>query len=471
MEAVYDYLGRYGFASPRGVERAARRLWQNEIDKFFEGYQAVASRTQLRTRTYAGAIDIFPDSWGEPIPVPLVRQLALYADIIYAHDPILDCSYEWKGLNVNPTYVIPYPDPVQRKEIFLASLVDTIKTMMVLKPLALAGIVQFVPSQLIGPAKEPGALYATSLYGPEMTGWDLVGSAHPAQRLPDEIIKYAEARLQVFPVKIVDGKQKILRGETLTPGRMIAVVFPGDPRSNVFNLFEVWAEDEASRKIGMLLEIHSQGQPVDLETFQNWVRGSRDEVLFERVDTLQRDLCLAASVGARFLTNLPASRDLASLDLRGVSSSEAVVSALLRVKLPYFENVSEEQIVKARKNEAAFTEFRAALDRAFKDVNSHSGPGLQARADEIVRDVLLAPVARINSRMTSLRRNLFLDGLMLAGTLCATILTSGNTLTTAAALLVAQRTLSDYKSQKSEEDRIKESPGFFYWEATRKTRK
>ncbi len=222
----------------------------------------------------------------------------------------------------------------------------------------------------------------------------------------------------------------------------------------------------------MNLNLEGPGQPVDPNTFRNWVEGSRNDVLLERLGTLQRDLYLAALSKSRFITNLPASRDLAGLDLdHADAGNDGVVSALLRVRLPYFREVSNDQLVKARRNEAAFEEFRAALGKAFNSIERGPEVDLQARVDEVVRDMLLAPVARIEARMKSLRRNLFLDALMLSGTLGATILTQGNTLTTAAALLVARQTLSDYKSQKAEQDKIRESPGFLYWEATRHSRK
>jgi hypothetical protein len=278
--------------------------------------------------------------------------------------------------------------------------------------------------------------------------------------------------MRVDPAALVDGTYKLISAKELRPCRLIAVGFPGDPMPKVFHLFETTKTDEDSRKLRMHLRLDGVEQPVDARTFHNWVEGSRNEVLFERVARLQNDLYLAAFSDAKFLTNLPTSRDLARLDLRAHdASSDKVIQALLRVRLPYFQDVSNDQLAKARRNEAAFEEFRAALDKAFSSVKGSSDTELQSRVDEVVRDLLLKPIAQIESRMKSLRRNLFLDGLMLSGTLAATILTQGHTLTTVAALLVANKTLGDYKAEKIVQDRIRESPGFLYWEVTRHARK
>jgi hypothetical protein len=472
MKRVYDCLAQHGFSKPGDAHRVAAKLNREDVGRLFEDYQETVSSIPVAARQRAGSIGIFPDSWAKPLPTNMIRQLALYANVIYVHDPILECLDDWKGLDISPKYVIPYPDKDHRVRSFLHEFSETIKEILKIKPLATAGIIRFVPSQLFGPRREPGALYTTSFYGPEITGRELMGDEDPMKRLPDPIIQYASDNLHVYPVELVEGHHRIQYGAQLSPGRMIAVLFPGDPRQKVFNLFETRVKNGESLKVEMSLDLHGGGEPVDPKTFSNWVQGSRDDVLLERLDTLQRDLYLAAFSRARFLTNLPTSRDLAGLNLKDPNDgTDAVVSALLRVRLPYFDGVSNDQLAKARRNEAAFEEFRTALDKAFRAVEGCSETGLQARADEVVRDVLLAPVARIEARMKALRRNLFLDALMLAGTLGATIITQGNTLTTAAALLVARRTLSDYKSQKSQQDRIRESAGFLYWEATKHSRK
>lgn len=472
MKMVYDCLAQHGFSKPGNAHRVAARLSREDLERLFEDYQKIVSSIHLEPQQHAGSIGIFPDSWAKPLPINIIRQLGLYASVIYVHDPILECWYDWKELDLSPKYVIPYPDKNDRVKFFLQEFAEIIKELLEIKPLVTDGIVRFVPSQLLRSRREPGALYVTSFYGPEITGRDLMGDEDPIKRLPGPIIQYARDNLHVYPVKLVDGHNKIQYGAQLSPGRMIAVLFPDDPRPKVFNLFQTRVKDEESQEVEMFLDLHDGGEPVDSKTFLNWVQGSRNDVLIERLRTLQRDLYLAAFSGARFLTNLPTSKDLAGLNLQDPNDgSDAVVSALLRLRLPYFDGVSNAQLAKARRNEPAFEEFRTALDKAFRAVEGCLEAELQARADEVVRDVLLAPVARIEARMKSLRRNLFLDALMLAGTLGATILTQGNTLTTAAALLVASKTLSDYKSQKSEQDKIRGSAGFLYWEATKQSRK
>ncbi|MCX5903376.1 MAG: hypothetical protein NTV89_07870 [Proteobacteria bacterium] len=474
MEDVYSYLDQFGFSKKKRIERAAMKLRRNDLETFLEGYAEVIKKVTQIKRCTIGSIELFPDSWAAPVPTAMIRQLSLYADAIYIHDPILDYIYDLKVLDLNPAYVIQYPDPEERLRKLRARFVETIQEVLQIRPLVSAGIIKLVPSQLLVHRKDPSAVYGDSFYGPKGSADELAGRPDPVNRLPMAIRDYATSKLYVYPVRVVNDHYEICRGEPLSPIRMIAVGFPDELGLKIFNLFEIDAMDEETRRLGMHLDYKGEGNHVDPETFENWVRGSKNNFLLERLNALQRDLYLAAFAGARFLTNLPTSRDLARLDLGSpiaeAHAGEASVYSLLQTSLPYFRQVTERQIVKARANEVAFYEFRVALRKALKEIGCAGRQLNQEEIDVVVRDILLLPLTKVEARMKALRRNVFVDGVMLAGTLAATLLTGGNTLTAAAGLLVAKQTMTDYKAQKADEDKMKESPGFFYWDVTKKAR-
>jgi hypothetical protein len=474
MKDIYDYLNEYGFSTVKRTKRGLMTLRRDDIEAFLEGYAELTKKALQIKRCTTGSLDLFPDSWGDPLPLPIIRQLSLYANAMYIHDPILDYLYDLRALDLNPNYVMQCPDPHQRLSKLVERLIATIEQVWQIRPLVREGILKLVPTQLISGRKDPRAIYSDSFYGPGGSMDELAGRSAPIERLPKAIRNYADSMLYVYPAQVVENRPEICYGNQLTPTRMIGVGFPGDPWPKLFTLFEVKILDEETRTVGLSLNYEGGGQPVDLATFENWVRGSKNDVLLDRIETLQRDLYLAAFTGARFLTNLPTSRDLARLNLgasiSGAPQEETGIHTLLQTSLPYFGRVTEKQIVKARANEAAFYEFRLALGTALKEIGCQGRQLDQAEIDEVVRDVLLGPLSKVETRMKALRRNIFIDAIMLAGTLVATFLSGGNTLTAAAGLLVAKETIADYKAQKAEKDRVKESPGFFYWDVTRKAR-
>ena len=174
---------------------------------------------------------------------------------------------------------------------------------------------------------------------------------------------------------------------------------------------------------------------------------------------------------AHFLTNTPSSGDLISVDLNADDTSEGVLKTLLEVDLPYLSNVEISELAKARKDEASFQDFRIAFDKAFSELDSIEESQLEKRVDELVRDLIQAPLARIDKRLRSLHRNVLVDSVLAVGAFASTILSGGNTLLGLASLAAAAKAADSYKKAKSEEDKLREHSSFFYWEATKSARK
>ena len=152
-------------------------------------------------------------------------------------------------------------------------------------------------------------------------------------------------------------------------------------------------------------------------------------------------------------------------------SPSPVLNTLLRLPLPFLSGVSLQELANARKNEAAFNDFRVALDKAFREIESFSGEERERRLDEIARDLIHAPLARIDKRMNGLSRDVFIDAALVVGTLVTNFVSGGDTLLTLACVAAAAKALDSYKKDKSDRDKIREHPSLFYWEATKAARK
>jgi hypothetical protein len=157
--------------------------------------------------------------------------------------------------------------------------------------------------------------------------------------------------------------------------------------------------------------------------------------------------------------------------------------------LPYFDDVSLKELVKARADEAAFTEFQVALDKAFSEIGKVEAQNAQARTDEICRDLIHAPLAKIDKQMKSLNRNVWIDAIPLAGSLLMSIMVAGPTLAgyatgtplpgagvatmleSAGLLGVSSLIAKAYRGQKDTEDNIRGLPSYFYWKVTEKAAK
>jgi len=476
MRDVYQHLKSYGLAKQGDVERRLGKLSEAELSNFLESYLEVANKRPLAIRAKAGATDIYPDSWAMLMPLELIRQFGIYANRIYIHDPLIEMAHEWPHLHAMVPYVIKFRRRDERIAYYRARLASRIEKILELQPFVESDIIHLAPTELVQHKREPGAMYADDLYGPEGAAEDILELGEKPQQIPPKFVEYCDNHLMVLPAKYVDDEPTILESETLSPRDMIAIRFADDPSPKFYQLGSIVVPPKTSetddRTFIRVFDIEGR-RPVDSRTFRHWVEGSKRKTAVERMARLQNDLLLAAMARAKFITNLPVSRDLAQLNLAPTITVEGadVITALLRLDLPFFENASLSAIAKARQDEAAFEEFRAALDHAFKEIDAlPDSPEFQKQVNEVSRDLLLLPLARIERRMRILKRNLFLEAAILVGSLLSTIITRGNTLISAAAIYAATEALKMYKRDKAEEDKVRELPSFFYWELTRKRR-
>ncbi len=450
---------------------------ESKLASLVESYLDIARNRPFVIPASLGATDIYPDSRATPMPLSIIKQLAIYAGKTYIHDPLLDLAYEWRQLDYTMPLLVKYKTRSERVAYFRENLRSVLEELILLEPLIEAGVVHLTPTELIRPQKEPGAMYLDDFIGPGNLREDPLGPRKTTEDFPPQIKEYCDRSLVVWPTAYVNGIPTVLESEPLAPRNMISIGFSNDPGAyKHYQLFDIRPSGEASQDSSSLRHIKmnfdlEHKEPVDPSMFKNWVEVKRYEVASEIIDRLQEDLVLASFARAKFVTDLGSSRDLActSFDRGSLSTSDKVVTALLKFDLPYFDNADFASIAKARQNEVAFEEFRSAMNKAFKEIEATpQSAKFQDRVTEVYHDLLTSPLTKIDQEMKVLKRNLFLDSVILLGSLGATFVTQGNTILTAATIYAATKVAETYKLEKAEEDKVKQLPSFFYWELTRK---
>jgi hypothetical protein len=464
MTTLYEYLDSYGLMKSGEISKILGQFSEDRLAQFITSYIDVAANHPLALRAQPGATDIFPDSMSDPMAMRLIQQLSIYANKIYVHDRLVKLAQFWNELD-SPQHRVKFPTRIARLDFYRSILGAEIEEMLKLKPLVDAGIVFITPANIQVPRKDPRGLYVDSFYGAAGSMVEQMGEEIP--EIPLDFREYCETHLTVYPAKFISGDPQIV-DEQLTPRNMIAIQFKDDPFRKFYQLYETTLLNKSERKILQYFDLTGK-RPVDPKTFENWVKGSKREVLEERMRYLHNDLTIASSAQAKFITNLPVSRDLSvlNLDQNPNSKQSNVIAALLKLNLPFFEEASTFDIIKARKNEVAFEEFRLAIDKAFAGINAlPDSTNFQKEVEEIYREMLIVPLLKVKHQMEILQRNLFISGILVLGSLVGTILTKGDTLVTATSLFAMTEALKMYKEGKAEEAKAKQLPSFFYWQAT-----
>ena len=473
MKELFEHLDSFGLGSEVSLENTLRRWGDSELTRFFESYADLASRRSLIYKAELGATDIYPDSTTGLIPHTTIAQLAVYVNRFYIHDPLLDLAQDYFELDTHFERIIRHPEREDRLVEFRRQLASGIGAILRLRPLAEAGIIHITPTQFVRQLREPGAVYSSDMYGPDGQFQASGKIEQPVLALPPRFVEYIENHLRIFPARFEDGQVVIYTDEALKTTRAIAVRFDDETVPRVYCLSSLsvppnGAGDE--RVINMTFNLSNPEGDLDERTFRSWVRGECQKYIRQKLDTLQTDLFLACQAKAHFLTTLQSSHDLAGLSMGDSPSKPVTTNTLLKIELPYLDNVTMHDIANARRDEAAFHDFRAAMDNAFKEVDMLEGTASQDRIEEICRDLIHAPLARVDDRMKSLKRNVFIDAALAVGTLITTIVTGGNTLLTIATIATAARALDSYKQEMAEQDKIRQMPSYFYWKLTKRAR-
>ena len=470
--SLFSLLDSFGLDEPSRIGERLASWRGEEFQRFFDAYSEAARKRPLVIRhSGSGTTDVFPDSASGTVPVPLIRQFCVYANRFYIHDPILSLESDFLTLDTNFIRVIRTKEREHRIAEFRKLATVTLAELLELRPLAEAGILHVSPTGIARDRPEPGAIYATDMYGPSGRLGGEGRIERPVLELAPGLADYVNEHLEILPVKFENGRPIALIGGEPRPTNAILVSFDDEAVPMIFCLSNVKVvEEDGKAALHMRFLFEPPEDDSDPDTFLNWVLGESQKYIKQRLSDLHVDLYLASTAGAHFLTSLPSSRDLATVNLAREPSTDPVLSTLLRLELPFLSGVSLGELAKARENEAAFNDFRVALDKAFREIDSLEGQERQRRLDEIVRDIIHAPLSRIDRRMSGLHRDVFIDAVLAVGTLVTTCISGGSTLLTLATIAAAAKALESYKKDKADQDKIREHPSFFYWEVTKAAR-
>jgi len=463
MSYIYGYLSDYGLSKPGKVEKRLTKFSENKLSKFFESYEGLMASQPPVLRAVAGATDLYPDSHSSPLSSNLVRHLALYANRIYLHDPLLKAADEWKNIDAGLMVIIEKKPRNERIFEFKTRLAESIEEILKVRPLAEAGIVHISSAELIKFRKDNRRLYASDFYTAD-------GPFLEHAPIPRLLSEYESKHVEVFPARYQNRELIIDWNSTSISSNVIAVRIKDDPRYGVYHYSHI-TPVEGGQPGEVQMFFPTESNSIDELAYKNWENGLRHEIVETRMNNLSDDLYLAAAANARFITNLPASKRLATLNLDSEidSTENDVITAFLSLELPYFDKVTYEQIAKARQNEVSFSEFQSALEDAFLEIDALPDTRrFQEMIDQISSDLLHKAIIAVNSDMKHLRGNLFIEGILGLGSLTAALMKIGtnataNSLLAMAAIFAATHAARMYKDDRDERYKFQKTPGYFYW--------
>lgn len=95
--SIYDILEEHELIDRRGLSSSFATASAERLFRFYEDYRMLYTGSQFRQPPAAepDALDVFMDTAAGHVPTAFVSQLALYANRILLHDPVLARSAHW----------------------------------------------------------------------------------------------------------------------------------------------------------------------------------------------------------------------------------------------------------------------------------------------------------------------------------------------------------------------------------------
>ena len=136
------------------------------------------------------------------------------------------------------------------------------------------------------------------------------------------------------------------------------------------------------------------------------------------------------------------------------------VNALMSVKLPFLDEVDVETLMKVRREEGkAFQSFRVEVDKQIRELLLVKDPErLKIKTEHALHELGEVQVHQINQKIANLKKRIFAEPTVAAGSLLGAV--QSGELTLLLALIAAfqgYKSLADYERQK------RENPAFFLW--------
>ena len=140
MTTILEVLDGFG-PSPTTVTDRVKKWGDKEFDRFFEDYLTVCRDQRLIEVADRGSTDVFPDSVAGRLPLSVIRQLCVYANRIYIHDPVIELAEHFGTLDTHFERIMRTPNRAERLADFRSEFAETLEQLLELRPLIALGVV------------------------------------------------------------------------------------------------------------------------------------------------------------------------------------------------------------------------------------------------------------------------------------------------------------------------------------------
>jgi len=419
--------------------------YRKHIEQNLEGIRHEVINKYSSLNTSIESLGKLPDE-------ELLKQLALYIDMVIIDDPIFSHSDE-KGASHQPmSELMGLTSTTDINRARLAKDVNYVKRSNLL---VASQYIKYFPISLLHEApKDIPLLYSKNNFESD---------------LPSHIMKYFRERVQINNVDRKTGFMTVNEKASLIPGTTIHVSFIDDlvesgmifqyMQSKVINL-----DDKAQR-----VTFHQTIPKEISETeFINWVNHSVNRAAIQFYTRIFKEVYLSKQLNCMYVSKSLITSDLLKMSVAQQDMKTDLTNLSMHLNLPVVDSLSVEEIIGIRQNSGeAFHNFRNALNEKLLDLRFvDDSDELKMKLENISYELNEIQVAEVSKEYRKILRSLKLDVAIFSGCLLTSFCTGGLSLVGAAGAAI--KGMTDYAKYLSE---VKENNGYFLWRINREVGK
>lgn len=448
---VFDFLSESLLFDDTRISDQFAGTPEDEILKEIRRYRefCLTSAAELEREASSNTSNLKLFSGVRVVDPRLLKQSAFYVEQHILYDPLFELT-SWKP---------PHEDKVRSAYgAFLGGheastafdkprLAKVVAYLKALTPMVAADYVKLLPtSYFFEPPEQFPLKYSENGF---------------ADAVPESLLKFFHENAVVESIKM-EGGAMIIDG-SFELGRGVHVRFKGhggeDARGYWLAQQEILPGEPGDR--AMRVRTYLPPWPPEQEEFDNWVFQSINQTAGPLYRRLVLENTFAVRFGASYLSNSPFVFRLLEQVVPVEDTIQAnTANALMRVNLPFLDGADAETLMKVRREDGeAFQSFRLELDKQLRDLRLIEDPEtLRVRTENVLHELGEVQAHQINQKVAYLKKRIFAEVAVAAGSLMGAVQSGG--LTLPVALLAA---FQGYKSFAEYQRQKKENPAFFLW--------
>ena len=394
------------------------------------------------------------ESFSERPREELLKQLALYVDVVTISDPLFELTEkksnstkvmaEYYGMNSDNT--------IDREQ-----LVAALKYMKESTILVVCNYVKYIPISYLhkAPMNVP-ITYDANNY---------------SKSLPQPIMDFLKKNVQVHNTVRMDGGLRVELDKPLTRGTGLFIHFPDCGFRNgeivQYQESEVVDFDENTRKATFRFFTPDN---ISQDTFNIWLDQSVNKACLHMYDETFQEVYLASRLNTMYLTQSTLKAQLLSKEMGKQSVDSQIANMALRLDVPVLENSKITDIISIRNDYGeSFANFRTELGEKLLHLsNIKDNEQLENELQEVTYAINETYINQINRETRSIIRSLGIETTIATGSLLTNSMMSGNNMLSLIAASVAA--IGGIKDTVKLFGDVRERPGYFLWKLNKENK-